>query len=108
MFVGSCYSLCVFLILVMFFIMDINKYLLLLMIPFIFTFIYQLKLFDSHMVETEGTPGLIINTSNKGIVVAANGGGIQIQRVRPHDAGKIAAHEFVENYSLSVGANFGS
>ena len=46
MFVGSCYSLCVFLILVMFFIMDINKYLLLLMIPFIFTFIYQLKLFD--------------------------------------------------------------
>jgi len=44
-FVGSCYSLCVFLILVMFFIMDINKYLLLLMIPFIFTFIYQLKIF---------------------------------------------------------------
>ena len=60
------------------------------------------------MVDAEGTPGLIVNTSNEGIVVAANGGGIQIQRVRPHDAGKIAAHEFVENYSLSVGANFGS
>jgi len=43
-FVGSCYSLCVFLILIMFLIMDINKYLLILMIPFISTFIYQLKI----------------------------------------------------------------
>ena len=43
-FVGSCYSLCVFLILIMFLIMDVNKYLLILMIPFISTFIYQLKI----------------------------------------------------------------
>ena len=39
--------------------------------------------------------------------MSADGGGILIKRVRPHDAGKIAAHEFVENYSLSVGASFG-
>ena len=44
-FVGICYSLCVFLILIMFFTMEINKYLLLLTIPFIVSFVYQLKIF---------------------------------------------------------------
>ena len=44
-FVGTCYSLCVFLILAMFVIMDLNKYLLILMIPFIAMFIYQIKIF---------------------------------------------------------------
>jgi len=45
-FVGTCYSLCVFLILIMFFTMEINKYLLLLTIPFIVSFVYQLKIFE--------------------------------------------------------------
>ena len=45
-FVGICYSLCVFLILIMFFTMEINKYLLLLTIPFIVSFVYQLKIFE--------------------------------------------------------------
>ena len=45
-FVGTCYSLCVFLILIMFFTMEINKYLLLLTIPFIVSFIYQLRIFE--------------------------------------------------------------
>ena len=44
-FVGSCYSMCVFLILIMFFTMEINKYLLLLIIPFIVSFVYQVKIF---------------------------------------------------------------
>ena len=44
-FVGTCYSLCVFLILLTFFMMEMNKYFLLLTIPFIITFIYQLKIF---------------------------------------------------------------
>jgi len=44
-FVGTCYSLCVFLILIMFFTMEINKYLLLLVIPFIISFTYQIKIF---------------------------------------------------------------
>ena len=44
-FVGTCYSLCVFLILIIFFAMEINKYLLLLIIPFIVSFVYQVKIF---------------------------------------------------------------
>ena len=45
-FVGTCYSMCVFLILIMFFTMEINKYLLLLIIPFIVSFVYQVKIFN--------------------------------------------------------------
>ncbi len=45
-FVGTCYSLCVLLILIMFFMMQINKYLLLLTIPFIISFVYQIKMFN--------------------------------------------------------------
>ena len=45
-FVGSCYCLCVLFILLMFMIMELNKYILLLLIPFIISLIYQLKIFD--------------------------------------------------------------
>ena len=51
-FVGTCYSLCVFLILIMFFSMEINKYLLLLIIPFIASFVYQVKIFKIYSSET--------------------------------------------------------
>ena len=44
-FVGSCYCLCVLFILTMFVMMNINKYLLIFMIPFIAMFIYQIKMF---------------------------------------------------------------
>jgi 4-hydroxybenzoate polyprenyltransferase len=43
-FVGTCYILCTFFILIIFLIMPINKYLLLLSIPFITSFVYQLKI----------------------------------------------------------------
>tara|TARA_B100000029_G_scaffold511658_1_gene606282 strand:+ start:232 stop:1095 length:864 start_codon:yes stop_codon:yes gene_type:complete len=51
-FVGTCYSLCVFLVLLMFFMMEINIYLLVLTIPFIATFIYQLKIFKISSSES--------------------------------------------------------
>ena len=44
-FVGTCYSLCVLLILLMSFAMEINKLLFLLMIPFIASLAYQTKIF---------------------------------------------------------------
>ena len=44
-FVGTCYSLCVFFILVLGFLMEIDKYLLLLSAFFIFSLIYQIKFF---------------------------------------------------------------
>ena len=45
-FVGTCYSLCVFFILITFFLMEQNKYYLLLSIPFIVSFVYQIKEFN--------------------------------------------------------------
>ena len=51
-FVGTCYSFCVVLILTMFFMIDLNKYLLILSIPFIFSFLYQLKMLRTDNAES--------------------------------------------------------
>jgi len=45
-FVGSCYCLCILFILIMFLMMKIDKYLLLILIPFITSLIYQIKTFQ--------------------------------------------------------------
>ena len=44
-FVGTCYCLCVLFILIMFLMMKIDKYLLLLSVPLIISFVYQMKTF---------------------------------------------------------------
>ena len=51
-FVGSCYCLCVLIILIMFLMMEINKYLLLTSIPFIFSLIYQIKIFKINNAQS--------------------------------------------------------
>ena len=51
-FVGTCYSLCVLLILVIFFMIEMNKYLLLLAIPFVSSFFYQIKIFKASSSES--------------------------------------------------------
>ena len=45
-FVASCYCLCILFILIMFLMMKIDKYLLLILIPFIASLIYQIKTFQ--------------------------------------------------------------
>tara|TARA_B110000438_G_scaffold300950_1_gene354569 strand:+ start:63 stop:926 length:864 start_codon:yes stop_codon:yes gene_type:complete len=44
-FVGTCYTLCVFFILILFFILEVNKYLLIMSLFFIISLVYQLKIF---------------------------------------------------------------
>ncbi len=44
-FVGACYTLCVFFILIMFLLMKMDKYFLILLIPFIVCQVYQIKMF---------------------------------------------------------------
>ena len=51
-FVGICYCLCVLFILIMLMKIEINKYLFFLMIPFIFSFIYQVKIFNRKNPKT--------------------------------------------------------
>ena len=45
-FVGSCYCLCILFILIMFLMMEMNKYILLLSIPFVLSLAYQIKIFN--------------------------------------------------------------
>ena len=47
-FVGACYSLCILFILILFFMMKIDKYFLLLSTFFVLTLIYQLKIFKAN------------------------------------------------------------
>ena len=51
-FVGTCYSLCVFFILILCIIMQIDKYIFLLSILFISTLIYQIKIFKIDKPES--------------------------------------------------------
>ena len=51
-FVGTCYSFCTLLVLVMFFVMEIDKYIILLMIPFVVSLIYQVKKFKKYNPKT--------------------------------------------------------
>ena len=67
----------------------------------------ELKIFDSEMVDAVGTPGEVVGVSDGGIVVAADGGGILIKRVRPHDVGKIPAGEYIANSGIAAGARLG-
>ena len=51
-FVGTCYSLCVFFVLILCFMMEINKYFLVLSLFFILSLIYQIKIFKINNQES--------------------------------------------------------
>jgi methionyl-tRNA formyltransferase len=67
----------------------------------------ELYIFDSKIVDTAGAPGEVTEVSDAGIVVAAEGGGILIARVRPEGSGKIPAAEFINNSGIAKGAVLG-
>ncbi len=51
-FVGTCYCLCALFILIMFFMMEINKYILFFSIPFVTSLFYQIRIFDIKNTES--------------------------------------------------------
>ena len=51
-FVGTCYCLCALFILIMFFMMEINKYILFFSIPFVTSLFYQIRIFDIKNAES--------------------------------------------------------
>ncbi len=64
----------------------------------------ELKIFDCAKVDgVNGAPGEVTEVTDAGITVAAAGGGIQVQRVRPHDDKKIPAAEYAEKSGISKG-----
>jgi methionyl-tRNA formyltransferase len=67
-----------------------------------------LQIFDSRKAAgVSGQPGEVVAISGDGVTVAAGGGAIVIQRVRPEGDKKISASDFVAKSGLSVGARLG-
>jgi len=67
-----------------------------------------LKIFDCSRVEVTGTPGEVVQITDAGFIVAANGGSILVQRVRPVNDKKILAAEFASKSGLSAGVILGN
>ncbi|HIP79868.1 MAG TPA: methionyl-tRNA formyltransferase [Kiloniellaceae bacterium] len=68
----------------------------------------EVKIFDSRKVEGAGDPGSVIAAEGGSFTVAAGGGAIRIDRVRPHDDKKISAGDFAAKAGLGVGAKLGT
>jgi methionyl-tRNA formyltransferase len=68
----------------------------------------KLQIFDSRRSDSiSGAPGEVVAIDDGGISVAASGGGILIQRVRPEGGDKISAADYVAQSGLTVGTRFG-
>ncbi len=68
----------------------------------------ELQVFDSRRSDaTGGAPGEVIAVSDDGITVAAIGGSILVQRVRPEGDKKITAKDFIASSGIAVGATLG-
>ena len=67
----------------------------------------ELKIFDSRKVDGSGEPGTVLAVDDKSFTVAANGGAIRVDRVRPHDDKKISAGDFAAKAGLAVGTKLG-
>lgn len=69
----------------------------------------ELAIFDSRKLPDSGTPGTVLAVEGDSIIVAAQGGAIRIDRVRPHDdKKKIAAGEYASKVGLKAGDKLGS
>ena len=67
----------------------------------------ELKLFDSTMVDGEGAPGEVLDISDDGMTIAADGGAVRVGRVRAPKEKKVAASEYAQAAGLSAGTKLG-
>jgi methionyl-tRNA formyltransferase len=65
------------------------------------------QIFESRRVEGKGTPGQVTAIAGDSFTVAAAGGQIEVQRVRPEGAPKQAAAEFAAASGLKAGSRLG-
>jgi methionyl-tRNA formyltransferase len=68
----------------------------------------ELKIFDSRKVDGAGEPGTVLAVDGDSFTVAAKGGAIRVDRVRPHDDKKISAGDFAAKAGLAAGTKLGS
>ena len=66
-----------------------------------------LQIFYSAKAAGGGAPGEVTEVTDEGFTVAAQGGAVRIQRVRPEGENKIAAGEFAAGAGLAKGSHLG-
>lgn len=65
------------------------------------------QIFDCRIkTDVDGSPGDVVEVSEDSFTIAANGGGIVVQRVRS-GKDKLAANEYAEQAGIQSGAKFG-
>lgn len=69
----------------------------------------EVKIFDSRKVAGDGAPGTVLAVEGDSFTVAAKGGAIRVDRVRPHDdKKKISGSDFAAKAGLAAGAKLGN
>jgi len=68
----------------------------------------KVRLYAASRSSGDGKPGNIVDVSGEGVTVQANGGRIMFRRIRPHDAGKIAASEWAAIAGIRAGNSLGT
>ncbi len=68
----------------------------------------ELQFFDSRLGDAVGgEPGEVAGVDDQGMVVAAEGGSIRVQRIRAKGGKKVAAAEYAAGSGLTVGTRLG-
>jgi methionyl-tRNA formyltransferase len=67
----------------------------------------SVQIFESRKVSGSGNPGEVVAVTGETLTVAAQGGCIEVQRLRPEGAGKVAAGEFAAGAGLRQGTRLG-
>jgi methionyl-tRNA formyltransferase len=70
--------------------------------------VYTTKLLSRNPDAGKAQPGEILDVGTEGLMVAARGGALLIQKVRPQGGGKMAASEFAMQAGLVKGQRLGS
>jgi methionyl-tRNA formyltransferase len=67
----------------------------------------ELGILDCRKVDAKGAPGEVVAVHNDSLVIATASGGLQIDRLRVPEFGKIDAGEFAARTELAPGSVFG-
>ncbi|MGI9515072.1 MAG: methionyl-tRNA formyltransferase, partial [Anderseniella sp.] len=64
----------------------------------------ELSIFDCRMGDAvDGEPGMVTSAGDDGLVIALNGGSLQLQRVRPKGGKKVTSADYAAESGLAVG-----
>ncbi|MEM1345463.1 MAG: methionyl-tRNA formyltransferase [Pseudomonadota bacterium] len=68
----------------------------------------EVQCYDAARLDGEGTPGEVVDVSEDGVLVQAQGGRIRLKRVRPQGGAKVAAQEWAAEAGVTPGNRLGT